>query len=77
MKQCMHPDDISYNKIQQNFVEKINENRYAHNFNTFKNLKTERENGTSSMKREILRKAKLKSHHSKTFLVTSILTKIR
>ena len=39
----MHPDDISYNKIQQNFVEKINENGSAHNFNTFKNLKSERE----------------------------------
>ena len=43
MKQFMHPEDISYKKIQQNFVEKTNENRSVHNFNTFKNLKTERE----------------------------------
>ena len=43
MKDFMHPYDISYKEIQQNFVEKINENRTAHNFNTFKNLKSERE----------------------------------
>ena len=77
MKQFMHPDDISYKKIQQNFVEKINENRSAHNFNTFKNLKTEREKWNFINEARNTKKAKLKSHHSKTFLATSILTKIR
>ena len=43
LKQFMHPDDISFNEIQQNFVENINEIRSAHNFNTFKNLKSKRD----------------------------------
>ena len=77
LKQLMHPDDISYNKIQQNFVEKINENRSAHNFNTFKNLKSEREKWNFINEARNSKKAKLNSHHSKTFLATSILTKTR
>ena len=35
--------DISYNEFQQNFVEKINEYLVAHKFNTFQNLKPERQ----------------------------------
>ena len=76
MEQFMHPDDISYKKIQQNFVEKSNENRSAHNFNTFKNLKTEQEKWNFINEARNSKKAKLKSHHSKTFLATSILTKV-
>ena len=38
IKKFMHPDDISYNLIQQNFCEKLNENRLSHKTNIFEQL---------------------------------------
>ena len=43
MKEFMHPDDISYNLIQQNFCEKLNENRLSHKTNIFKQLQSDRQ----------------------------------
>ena len=43
MKEFMHPDDISYNLIQQNFCEKLNENRLSHKTNNFKQLQSDRQ----------------------------------
>ena len=41
MKEFMHPDDISYNLIQQSFCEKLNDNR--HKTNIFKQLQLDRQ----------------------------------
>ena len=42
MKKFMLPDDISYNLFQQNFCEKLNENRFSHKTNIFKQLQSDR-----------------------------------
>ena len=38
MKEFIHPDDISYNLFQQNFCEKLNENRLSHKTNIFEHF---------------------------------------
>ena len=43
MKEFRYPDDISYNLIQQNFCEKLNENRLSHKTNIFKQLQSDRQ----------------------------------
>ena len=73
----MHPDDISYKKIQQNFVEKFDEIRSAHNFNTFKNLKSEREKWNSINEARNSKKRKTEILSLKNVLATSILNRIR
>ena len=76
MKEFMHPDDISYNIIQQNFVENVNKNRAAHNFNTFNSLKSERQKWNFINEARNSKKPKLRFYHSKTFLATYILTNV-
>ena len=43
MKTFMHPDDFSFNLIQQSFCEKLNENRLGHKTNIFKQLPSDRQ----------------------------------
>ena len=43
MEEFMHPDDITYKLIQQNFCEKLNDNRLSHKTNTFKQLQSDRQ----------------------------------
>ena len=43
LKEFMHPDDFSYKLIQQNFCEKLNENRLSHKTNISKQLQSDRQ----------------------------------
>ena len=60
-KKFMHPDDISYNLVQQKTCEKLNENRLSHKTNILKQLFSQiAKNGTSLMKLEVPEDAKQK-----------------
>ena len=43
MKEFKQPDDISIKIIQQNFCEKLNEERLSHKTNIFKQLQSDRQ----------------------------------
>ena len=47
MKEFKHPDDISYNLIQQNFCEKLNKNRPDTKLTFSNNSNQIDKNGTS------------------------------
>ena len=43
MKEFLHPDDTSYNLLQQSFCENLSENRLSHNTSIFKQLQSDRQ----------------------------------